>query len=190
MKFNEHYNLRDRHAFLSPSQPVWLHYDLEKLAKKRRSEQAIIEGTELHELAEGLIRKRRKQLDDGDYFNMYVNDAIGFRMKPEVTLYYSDLCFGKADTIKYDSRNKLLRIHDLKTGATKPHHEQLETYAALFCLEYDVKPSDIDFELRIYQRNKPIDIWTPGTDIIFPIMDTIVSDVKYLRELIEEEENW
>lgn len=190
MKFNEHYNLKGKHAFLNPSDPTWLRYDPEKLAKKRRSEQAIIEGTELHALADGLIKKKRKQLDDGDYFNMYVNDAIGFRMRSEQKLYYSDLCFGTADAIKYDSRNKLLRIHDLKTGVTKPHHEQLEIYAALFCLEYDVKPSDIDFECRIYQKNKPVNIWNPGTDIIFPIMDTIVSDDKYLRELIEEEESW
>ena len=188
MEFNAHSNLKGQHAFLSPSQPAWLNYDEEKLAKRYRSEKANIIGTELHALAELAIQHCRKMPDDDDYFNMYVNDAIGFRMKPEVTLYYSPRIFGTADSIRYDGRKKLLRIHDLKNGSTKPHHEQLEIYAALFCLEYDVKPADIDFELRIYQKNKPVDIWNPGTDIIFPIMDTIVSHDRYLKELMDEEE--
>ena len=111
-------------------------------------------------------------------------------MNPEVLLYYSPRIFGTADAIKYDARKKLLRIHDLKTGVTKPHREQLEIYAALFCLEYDIKPSDIDFELRIYQKNKDVDIWFPTTDVIFPIMDKIVSHDKCLKELMEEEENF
>lgn len=189
MKFNEHYNLQGKHAFLSPSQPAWLNYDDDKLARRYQSDKANAIGTEMHELAELAIRHRRKMPDDNDYFNMYVNDAIGFRMKPEVILYYSSRIFGTADSIKYDARKKLLRIHDLKNGSTKPHREQLEIYAALFCLEYDIKPSDISFELRIYQKNKPVDIWYPGTDVIFPIMDTIVAHDKVLKELIEEEEN-
>lgn len=189
MKYDISYDkLKGTHALLSPSDPSWIHYDNDKLVKKYRSKQAIAKGTELHELAEGLIKNKIKQLDD-DYFGMYVNDAIGFRMKPEKVLYYDNLCFGTADAMKYDSRKKLLRIHDLKTGTTKPHHEQLETYCALYCLMYDVKPSDINFECRIYQRNKPVDIWNPGTDTIFPIMDSIVSKVKFLKELIAEEEN-
>lgn len=187
MKFNEHWNLRGQHAFLSPSDPSWLHYDAEKLVKKRKAELAKQEGTELHELAERLIKKKRRLPEGGDYFDEYVNDAIGFRMEPEVILYYSKLCFGCADTIKFDEKYKILRVHDLKTGATKPHHEQLETYCALYCLEYDVRPSDIEFECRIYQKNKPIDIWHPGSDIIFPIMNTIVSDDRYLRDVLEEE---
>ena len=81
--------------------------------------------------------------------NMYVNDAIGFKMTPEQILYYSDNCFGTADAILF--RNNFLRIHDLKTGKIPAHMEQLEIYAALFCLEYKVKPADIEMELRIYQ---------------------------------------
>ena len=80
---------------------------------------------------------------------MYVNDAIGFKLRPEQILYYSPNCFGTADAI--DLRGDLLRIHDLKTGKVPAHIEQLMIYAALFCLEYGIKPSDIDTELRIYQ---------------------------------------
>lgn len=188
MKFNNHYNLQGKHAFLSPSQPSWLNYDEDKLIKRYKTEQANQLGTELHALAELAIKHKRRMPDDGDYFNAYINDAIGFRMQPEVTLYYSPRIFGTADTIKYDAKKKLLRIHDLKTGTTKPHPEQLEIYAALFCLEYDVKPSDIDFELRIYQNRKPPHVWRPGTDVIFPIMDTIMSHDRILK-LLEEEEN-
>ena len=68
----------------------------------------------------------------------YVNDAIGFRMKPEVILAYSDFCFGTADAISF--RNDILRVHDLKTGSRPAHMEQLLVYAALYCLEYKVKP--------------------------------------------------
>ena len=189
MKFNRHSNLKGLHAFLSPSQPAWLSYDDEKLARRYKTEKINVIGTELHELAELAIKHKRHMPDDDDYFNAYVNDAIGFRMQPEVLLYYSPRIFGTADTIKYDGRKKLLRIHDLKNGSTKPHREQLEVYAALFCLEYDIKPSDIEFELRIYQRNKPIDIWNPTSECIFSIMDIIVSHDRFLSELIEEEEN-
>lgn len=65
--------------------------------------------------------------------NAYVNDAIGYKMIPEQILFYSDNCFGTADAIVF--RNGLLRIHDLKTGVIPAHMEQLEVYAALFCLE-------------------------------------------------------
>lgn len=40
-------------------------------------------------------------------------------MTPEQVLYYSENCFGTADTISFD--NKTLRIHDLKTGAVPAH---------------------------------------------------------------------
>lgn len=72
-------------------------------------------------------------------------------MTPEQVLYYSENCFGTADAISF--RNNFLRIHDLKTGVVPAHMEQLEIYAALFCLEYRVKPMDISMELRIYQND-------------------------------------
>lgn len=51
---------------------------------------------------------------------MYVNDAIGYKMTPEQTLFYSENCFGTADSISY--RSGLLRIHDLKTGVIPASH--------------------------------------------------------------------
>ena len=114
----------------------------------------------------------------------YVNDAIGYRMVPEQILYYSDNSFGTADAItSLDStfKNKLLRIHDLKTGTTPAHIEQLLIYAALFCLEYNTKPSEIDFELRIYQGCEIIG-FKPEVDDIVPVMDKIITADKILKQ--------
>ena len=116
---------------------------------------------------------------------MYVNDAIGYLMTPEQVLYYSENCFGTADAICF--RNNLLRIHDLKTGVTPTHMEQLIIYAALFCLEYKIKPVDINFELRIYQNDEKI-IFNPTVEDILPIMDKIVTADKIIRQLKQQEE--
>ena len=105
-------------------------------------------------------------------------------MSTEVVLYYSDRFFGTADSICF--RNGMLRIHDLKTGKTQVHMEQLEVYAALFCLEYKVKPSDIDMELRIYQ-NDQILYHNPTAEDIVPIMDKIVHLNKLLEKIDYEE---
>ena len=101
-------------------------------------------------------------------------------MKPEQVLYYSDNCFGTADAIIF--RNNLLRIHDLKTGVTRAHMEQLEIYAALFCLEYNKKPSDSDMELRIYQNNEII-VHNPTVEDILPIMDKIITFDKIIDKM-------
>ena len=53
------------------------------------------------------------------------------------------------------------------------HIEQLEVYAALFCLEYKVKPTDIEMELRLYQSDDIL-ISNPTVEDIVPIMDKIV----------------
>jgi hypothetical protein len=128
-------------------------------------------GTIFHEWAKNTINLGIKQPRSKKTLYSYVNDAIGFKMSPEVVLYYSDYFFGTADSISF--RNKFLRIHDLKTGVIPAHMEQLEIYAALFCLEYKVKPSDIEIELRIYQ-NDEILVHNPTAEDIVPIMDKIV----------------
>ena len=102
-------------------------------------------------------------------------------MDTEVVLYYSDYFFGTADAISF--RDNVLRIHDLKTGKGPVHIEQLMIYAALFCLEYKVKPGDIDIELRIYQ-NDEIRYHKPDATEILPIMDHIVR----LNKILEKEE--
>ena len=117
----------------------------------------------------------------------YVNDAIGYRMVPEQILYYSDNAFGTADaitTLDATFKHKLLRIHDLKTGTTPAHIEQLLIYAALFCLEYNTKPSEIQFELRIYQGCEIIGC-KPEVDDILPVIDRIKTADKILKDIKE-----
>ena len=115
---------------------------------------------------------------------MYVNDAIGFKMIPEQVLYFSENCFGTADAISF--RKNLLRIHDLKTGEIPAHMEQLEIYAALFCLEYGYKPSDIDIELRLYQSDTII-YHNPTAEDIVPIIDKIITFDKVINKIKSEE---
>ena len=115
---------------------------------------------------------------------MYVNDAIGFKITPEQVLYFSVNCFGTADAISF--RDGLLRIHDLKTGVTPAHMEQLYIYAALFCLEYKVKPSDIRTELRLYQSNEVVTA-EPTSDEIGAVMEKIVTFDRVINKLKAEE---
>ena len=114
---------------------------------------------------------------------MYVNDAIGYRMTPEQVLYYSDNCFGTADAIGF--WNDILRIHDLKTGESPTSIHQLEVYAALFCLEYRIKPIDIEMELRIYQTDDIL-VHRPTVEDIAPIMDKIIVFDKTIDKIKSE----
>ena len=180
MQFNEHYGIAGRHAFLSPSQYYWVDYDPDKLKERYLSAQAKERGIEFHALAETCIRLGVKLVKNKNTLNQFVNDAIGFKMTPEQPLYYSENCFGTADAISF--RKNLLRIHDLKTGASPARMTQLEVYAALFCLEYGYDPSEIEIELRIYQSNE-ITVETPDPNVIQGIMDTIVDFDMYLNEL-------
>lgn len=122
-----------------------------------------------------------------DNLSLYVNEAIGYRMVPETILYYSENCFGTADAItSLDStfKNKMLRIHDLKTGKSPVHMEQLMIYAALFCLEYNTKPNEIEIELRIYQDNDIL-YHVPSVEDIVPIIDRIVSADRIIKQMKE-----
>ena len=170
MKWFPHYDLVGKHAFLGASKWHWLNYDEEKLLETFKRSLAVERGTRLHALAAELISLGQKLPDEQLTLNLYVNDAINYKMRSEQVLYYSDNCFGTADAICF--RNKKLRIHDLKTGDTPTHMEQLLIYAALFCLEYKVKPGDISFELRIYQSNDAL-VCNPTAEDILPIMDRI-----------------
>lgn len=180
MNFNKHYSLEGKHAFLGASKYHWINYDADKLVDSYSKYQATLNGTILHDFACQCITLGQKLPKSQKTLNMYVNDAIGFKMKPEQVLYYSDNCFGTADAIIF--RNNLLRIHDLKTGITRAHMEQLEIYAALFCLEYNKKPSDIDMELRIYQNNEII-VHNPTVEDILPIMDKIITFDKLIDKM-------
>lgn len=178
MEWNEHWGLRDRHAFLSPSNYHWVNYTPEKLEERFYSEQAKKRGTELHEFASTAIKLNRKLPKNNDSVNSFVNDALGYGMESEQPLYYSDNCFGTADAISF--YKNMLRIHDLKTGVTPASMMQLLIYAALFCLEYDVKPESIEIELRIYQNNEK-EIHIPDPDEIRELMDLIVDFDKQIE---------
>ena len=182
MNFRKHFELEGKHAFLGASKWHWVNYDEDKLISYYQSQMAAQRGTELHEFAKRCIELNIKLPKSKKTLNMFVNDAIGFHMTPEQPLYYSEFCFGTTDAISF--KDNLLRIHDLKTGTVPASMYQLEIYAALFCLEYDYKPSDIQTELRIYQSNEVL-IHSPDVDEIVPIMDKIVTFDKVLTELME-----
>ena len=184
MNFLKHSDLAGKHAFLSASKYNWINYDDEKLVRTYTKQKAVYQGTLLHDLAYRCISLGQKLPDIQKTLNMYVNDAIGFKMTPEQVLFYSENCFGTADAISF--RNKELRIHDLKTGTSKTHMEQLMVYAALFCLEYKKKPGNIKIELRIYQNNEIL-IHNPEADEIGPIMDKIIRFDKLIKERKEGE---
>ena len=183
MKFIDHYNLRGLHASFSPSQPSWLRYDDNKAMEVYTNRKASELGTKLHEWAKETIDLGIKQPRSKKTIYAYVNDAIGVKMDTEVVLFYSERFFGTADAICF--RNNVLRIHDLKTGKGPVHIEQLMVYAALFCLEYRVKPGEIEMELRIYQ-NDEILYHKPTAEDILPIMDKIVHLDKMLAKMEEE----
>lgn len=180
MNFNRHLGLEGQHAFLGASKYHWVNYDADKLALAYSKYQASERGTRLHEFAKeaiclGIRLPRTKQT-----LNMYVNDAIGFKMETEQTLYYSDNAFGTADAISF--KKNFLRIHDYKSGVTPASIRQLEIYAALFCLEYRFNPKDIDIELRIYQSDEVI-VHVPEHEDIRLIMDKIVVFDKQIEKM-------
>lgn len=210
MKWNDHEKLRGLHAFLGASQFRWITWDDEKLIQRYYSSFASDIGTALHDLAQSLIKNKIKlTLEDTNLIELtlvkagfprgsfdsekilhnllpYVNDAIGFRMDTEVILYYSPYSFGTADAIKYDDLSKKLRIHDYKSGGTPAHMEQLEIYAALFCLEYNVDPFELkDIELRIYQ-NYSIPTEKAESERIKQVMHLIIENDRKLKKLRED----
>ena len=184
MNFNQHLNLEGQHAFLGASKYHWINYDETKVADAYSKFLATVKGTQLHEFAAQCIRLGQKLPKSQKTLNMYVNDAIGFKMTPELVLFYSENCFGTTDTICF--RNRLLRIHDYKSGVIPAHMEQLEIYAALFCLEYKIKPSDIDIELRIYQLDEILH-HKPTVEDLTPIIDKIITFDKLITKIRAEE---
>ena len=176
MKWNRHSRLEGQHAFLGASKHSWLNYDEEHLTESYYNFLAAQRGTKLHAIAAELINNRIKLPPTTATLNRYVNDAIGFRT---------------ADAIAYDEENRFLRIHDLKTGSEKVTDKhgnipQLEIYAALFFLEYDLDVNDTEIELRIYQNDDVI-ITNPDIDRIAPVIDKIISYNKIIEQLKREE---
>lgn len=203
MIWKDYSKLKNTHAFCGASKYSWRNWDIEKLLQSKVNSYATTIGTLLHDFAARCITRKfrlnksdkrmlllylhvehdipEEAIDVDRIFptmQMYVNDAIGFRMDPEITLYYSDDFYGTTDAISW--RDNCLRISDLKTGITPASFEQLENYAAFFCLDYKVKPSQIEkLEFRIYQ-NGEIALAEPDPEIIFPIIDQIIEFNKAL----------
>jgi len=182
MRFNKHIGLEGTHAFLSPSKYYWVGYDDEKFLQTYNSWQAANRGTELHKLAADLIRLGVKLPRVNKTLNMYVNDCLGFHMEPEVCLFYSYNCYGTADAISF--RKNELRISDLKTGKTQASLKQLEIYVALFCLEYNMSPNDIDIEIRLYQLDECLCENPDPEDILY-----IMQKIRDFDDKIEEIKN-
>lgn len=184
MKFNYHPHLVGRHAFLSASKYHWIRYSDEHFDDVYRRNLQAVEGTRLHAIASELIKMRIKLPRTSKTLNLYVNDCISFRMQAEQMLVYSLHAFGTADAISY--RNDVLRIFDLKTGITKVSVNQLEVYAALFCLEYEFDPRELKtIELRIYQ-NDDVQIYEADPNDIMYIMQRIKFFSKRIDELEAE----
>lgn len=184
MNFKKHLDLEGLHAPFSASQSAWLRYDDNRAFEVYENKKAAEIGTRLHAWAKETIDLGIKQPRSKKTLYAYVNDAIGFRMSTEVVLYYSDRFFGTADAISF--RNGKLRIHDLKTGKIgkiESHLDQLEVYAALFCLEYRIKPGDIEMELRLYKQDEVL-VHHPTVEDIVSIMDKI----KHLDKILEQRE--
>jgi len=184
MNFNRHSNLVGEHAFLSASKYHWVNYDSEKISSSYLKYLATQRGTKLHDFAKRCIELKQRLPKSKRALNCFVNDAIGYRMHSEQVLYYSPNAFGTTDAIVF--RDKLLRIHDLKTGVTPVSMKQLEIYAAYFCLEYEKDPYDIEIELRIYQSDEII-VHKPKPKNISEIMEKIVLFDEQLEKLKQEE---
>lgn len=185
MIFNKHPDLSGKHAFLSPSNNHWLNYDDEKLESRFYNSMAAAHGSRLHAFAAEAISLRHRMARNNQTLNRYINDAISFDMIPEQILFYSENAFGTADAIRFWEDTRTLRIHDLKTGATKVTFVQLEVYAALFCLEYKVKPGTVNFILRLYQNDEVFE-HIPETEQIVWIMDRIVTSDKLIKSIRDE----
>ena len=183
MNFNKHYAQEGQHAPFGASKSSWLRYDDTKLIDAYINLKAKERGTRLHAFAAEAISLGIRLQKSNRTINQYVNDAIGFRMSPEIVLFYSNHFFGTADAISF--RNKTLRIHDLKTGLSG-HVEQLRIYAAFFCLEYKVNPNDINIILRLYNEDA-YEEEQPEPEVIIDIMESIRKKDKLLDKVDSED---
>lgn len=183
MNFNRHSELIGKHAFLSPSSSAWLNYDEQKLEARYHTRRSALRGTDLHALAHEAIRLGVALEASQGAIAAYVDDALEYGLVCEQHLFYSENCFGSADTIGF--RDGLLRISDLKTGIVATTFRQLHVYDALFCLEYHVDPFEIGHELRIYQRDE-IRIDNPDPSLIDSIMEKIVHFDNQIEQFKED----
>ena len=86
MNFNRHSNLEGQHAFLGASKYHWINYTDDKIADSYVRFLATQKGTVLHAFAAQCILLGQKLPKSQKTLNMYVNDAIGYKMTPEQIL--------------------------------------------------------------------------------------------------------
>lgn len=183
MIWKNYSQLEGTHAFLSPSKYHWLNYTEDKLISTYQNFQKIALGNRYHALAAQLIKLAVRLPNTEASFNSFVNDAIGFKMQPEVLLFYSANCYGTADAINFS--DGVLRIHDLKTGSSPVSMNQLLIYAALFCLDYKVYIHEInEVHLRIYQNEEILEFRPPKEDVFEVAMKIIQAD-KIIQQIEE-----
>lgn len=181
MIWKDYSHLDGTHAFLSPSKHYWLNYDEDKLISSYQNFQRIALGTRIHKVASELIKLSIRLPDTSATLNWFVNDAIGFRMESEVTLFHSIYCYGTADAISF--RDGILRIHDLKTGRSNSSLDQLLIYAALFVLNYGIDSKELkEIYLRIYQ-NDEVKEFTPSVMEVFDTVNKILIAEKIIKNL-------
>lgn len=200
------------HAIFSPSNNSWVNDDTAADVENRYfSKLATTIGTLVHEEAyecivtntrytkneakkaiskKLLINEIPRDAFDADYiaatFVNYVNDAIGFGLRPEQELYFSEWAYGTSDAIGFDEKKRILRVHDFKTGVTPAKFLQLELYSALFFLGDGkmYKPGECQIELRIYQGGEIKEEYPTAEDIV-PLMDSYIWHTKIMDGLKE-----
>ena len=210
MQWNDHKQLEGKHAFLGASNFHWINWNDQIFENRYYSQFSTTIGTAIHALAHDCILNRTKLNKhdrhlieitlyhayipkdaydpDDTLINLipFVNDAIGYHMSSEILLYYNNYCFGTCDAISFSEKERILRIHDLKTGTTTAHMEQLLIYAALFCLEYHKNPHQFKTELRIYQ-NFNIVVEEPDANDIETFMNLIQERSQTIMSYLERE---
>ena len=75
-------------------------------------------------------------------------------MDVEQLLIYSSWVSGTADAVRFEPLDNTLYIFDLKTGERPASIDQVVIYAALWCLQRNIDPYSISFDLRIYSNTK------------------------------------
>ena len=99
--FNNHDNLKGKHALFSPSQSAWLRYDDEKISEKVRNQYRTTLGTEIHDFA-------ASQIDLGHKYS-----STRELIKDIETFIYTKYTFLSEDLIIGDYAKKL--ISNLRT---------------------------------------------------------------------------
>lgn len=182
MDFHDHSDLKGQHAFLGPSRISWIRYTPEKLRRVFINMQAAKEGTRKHAFASEAIALGQRLAGRKSALSRFVNESIGHGLTPDVILMYSFNCYGTADALGF--RDKTLRVHEYKSGESGSE-EQPMIYTALFCLEYDVDPYDINIIIAMYKGFEPYE-FEPDPDKIVEIMRVIVEFDPILDELKKE----